>query len=273
MGKATFRPSAATGGGFLDDCDVEITEAELIDGPIYKNDPKEYLHLRLVFESEDLEKPSEQTYTLGAKARENFGIDPDSGCLITLNDHASLNENANFVKLMDSLVESGYPENVLDKADPTDFVGLKGHLAQIPQPAIREGDKPRKCLLFTSLDEDSIGAGASGSKQAKKKKSKKATKKAAKAATETAEDEGTEFTEGQATDKAMELVLSALEANGNDPVARKTLGTTIFKLCSEDEEISGIDGFRTAIVKNISNTEFLKKGPWTYDEDEEEISA
>ena len=209
--KATFRPSAATGGGFLDDCDVEVLESELVDGSIYKNDPKKYLHLRLVFDSDDLKEPSEQTYTLGGKARENFGIGED-GTLIKLNDNATLNQQANFVKLMDSLVDNGFPEDILDGADPKAFIGLKGHLSQIPQPKIRDEDKPRTCLLFTSLDVDSIGASAPTTK--KKKGRGKAKVKVEESADET------EFSDAQVTDKAMELVMQAIEVPSPPEIGR-----------------------------------------------------
>jgi hypothetical protein len=260
MGKATFRPSAATGGGFLDDSDVEIVDAKLVDGPIYRGDERKFLHLSLTLDSDDLKEPSDQTYTLGGKARENFGI--DDGQLITLNDHATLNQQANFIKLMDSLVDNGFPEDLLDQADPSAFIGLKGHVNQIPQPKIRDEDKPKTLLLFTSVDLDSI-SGAAPAKGKKKKTRGKASAKPAAAAEEE------EFSPKQVTSKAMELVLEAINANGDKPLARKKLATTIFKMCSEDVDAQPM---RTDIVQMISNTEFLEDGPWEFDQEKEEIS-
>lgn len=159
----SLRPSTfAQGGGLLDDADVEILLARFTTG--YGSNSSgagaEATTLKLVLKDGDGTE-HEQFYSCGnGFVPSETGDEATAGKeLVPVGDKTAPSGNSNMALVVNSMINAGLPEDLLDSGDISAIEGTKGHVNRIPEPKraglpAREGarkDQPRTVLVFTTI--------------------------------------------------------------------------------------------------------------------------
>lgn len=270
----SFAPSDAVEGGLpIDGATVEWTKCaiEIFD---YKG-KSEYPSCALGIDFVDAvsENAFERQY-ISIGSPDDWQPTPDGKSMTYVGGgKAGVKTNSNFMQLMASLVNAGFPEDTLKKGDITLLDGLVTRVIMVNAPKrdgmvqVRKDKKTGKEYPVQVLVVDGIDR-MPGEKKARGKakgKGKAAKKESAK--TEATESEATEVEDSEIRDRAIEIVTSILaDADGNT-ISKQQLPTAIIKAMQKDKD-------RNAVLKMVNPPEFHESDdlPWTYDADEKTLS-
>lgn len=161
-------------GGFLDDCDVEITDAETtMFDYAGKGDPTPGMMVTL--DSGELEEPSRQFYSVGRA--KDWAPNKDGTSFDAVGNREKIHESSSFAKFLAALIDAGLPKEEIGDS-VKNLIGVRGHVRQVPQPKIREDDRERTLLLFTEIHDEPEAKGKVKEKAAAKSKVEKGKAKA-----------------------------------------------------------------------------------------------
>lgn len=267
MGKISLRPSTfAQGGGLIDDADVEIVRARFTIGYGPDSTVDATTLCLTLKDTDDVEHF--QYYSCGnGFVPSETGDDETRGKELTpVGDKTAPSGSSNMAMVINSLINAGMPEDLLDSGDISAIEGVKGHVNRIPAPKrqgiVRQGknaDREQTVLVFTTVTglPGEAPKGKAGAAKAKPTATgaAKASKENVAAATEADEELVMELSGylfevlaevGDAGLKKVALVpkLFKLIPNGDTKKA-------LLALAAKDEVLGSIDGieFAGGIVK------------------------
>lgn len=145
----------AAQGGIIDDIDVEIIDAAFCQYDYQGNLDHEILALAIQYQDE-AGKTYDQYYSAGELI---YFVPSDDGSMaVPVADKQMLADSSNAWKFLASLIEVGFPVEMLESGNVKKFVGMKVHVKQHAQPKrqglIRGGknaDREPTVLLVTSI--------------------------------------------------------------------------------------------------------------------------
>lgn len=159
----SLRPSTfAAGGSLLDDVDVTFTKIRF--GLGYggqgggSGDDAVTLQATMV-DSDGTEHQGYWSCGNGFVPSETGDEAENGKMLVPIGDKTAPNGSSNFALLINSFVNAGLPEDLLDSGDITALEGTKAHVNRVPEPKrggglVRTGknaDQPRTVLLVTTI--------------------------------------------------------------------------------------------------------------------------
>lgn len=241
MGKAVgLSPATMTeGGGLLNDVDGVIKAAEVVMYDYNGKSPVESpaLHLTIEVDGED----HEQYWSVG-QARD-WAPSKDGKCIEALRGQTGLNRGSNAAILLQSFVESGFPEDSIED-DVTCFVGLDAHWIRVPAPE-RPGLKRTPREDGNTYDPQVLVINNVNALPGDKKAGKAKTGGKAKAGGG-----------GDAKAKAEEIVMELL-ADNPEGVKKSELPKAAYSALKNDP-------LRNEVAKIVFSDDFLNSGPWEY---------
>lgn len=161
MAPISLRPSTfSQGGGLIDDIDVTITRARFgfgYGGNSSAEDATTF-HLGLK-DGEGTEYVQYYGTGTGFVPNEAGSEDENGKELVAVDNKTAPSGSSNFALLINSLINAGMPEDILDSGDISAIEGLVGHVNRVPAPKRgglpkREGknaDREQTILLFTTI--------------------------------------------------------------------------------------------------------------------------
>lgn len=137
---ASLNPKTFVSGGLLDDVDVTFTNVkfEMFDYE-GKSDPAPTFSADLVTGTEDGEKPLRQHWSVGSA--ENWAPAEDGMEIIPIGKDHALRKASNFYMFVQSLLQAGVPESVLESGRVDFMEGLKAHIRRVDAP--KRGNLPQ----------------------------------------------------------------------------------------------------------------------------------
>lgn len=252
----SLKPSEAVQGGLVDDLLAEVMEATFVlwdyNGKLRDSSPAIKFNLK----NEETGEDHEQYWSVGS-ARD-WVPNEDGSALVSVGGAQALRTNSNGVLLMESIVNSGFPEDKIE-SDISLFKGMVAHFTRVAAPK-RTGltsdvDSGEKKFEATVLVVDEISRLPWEAKPKGKAATKGKAKSAAKAKAP-AKAASKDPVDDDLTEQATNFLMAAL-ASGEE-VARKELPTLAFKEFKEDPN-------RNDLVKIVFDEEFLSSGPWNYE--------
>lgn len=253
---ASLNPDHAGAGGLaIDDVDCTIKECRFVSDFDYggKVDPMP-LSLKVTFDSKEFSEPQTQHFSAGSLDRfepseDGLSAEPAEG----QDEDILLIKTTNALLFITSLTDNGFPKDKIGNTVDV-FEGTEVHVRQIPRPKMRgldrEGDAEKTILAVTKIHK---------LPWEKKTKSKAKGKAASKAKAEPEE------ASAEVSEKAVDAVMAAVETSENG-ISKKDLLVQVFKDLGKDDD-------RTEVINLIKTDDFLSTGgPWTYDEDAEQLS-
>ncbi len=246
-----LRPSGfSEGGGLLDDVNATVKEArfEIFD---YQGKGNAAPSARFTLSLEDGSEVS-QNWSCGKAT--DWTPSEDGKTLVAIGRATSLNRQSNVALLLESIVNSGFPEDRIGD-DITIFEGMEAHFVRVPAPE-RKGltkrtDAQGNVIEQTVLVVDKIIKLPWEKKASAPKGQAKAPASAPKAPARAAA-EGEDLTE-----VASAAVLEILAENP-DGVAKAQLPALLFKKLASHPK-------KAQIMQVAFKNEFLSSGSWTYD--------
>lgn len=260
-----FRPSNfSAGGGLVDDADLEVIKSRFIMTDYGgKSDSGDVLVLQLTMKDGDGTE-YEQLYSAG----NNFvpsegGSDEENGkFLVPIGDKTQPSGGSNFAFLINSMVNAGLPEDLLDSGDISVLEGLNGHWNRVPQPK-RSGlpkrqsanaDREQTILVLTSIITVPGETAPAKGKTASANKAAAAPAKAAAGRTAPAKPAADDNEE--LTAELAEILIGAMAEAGVDSVKKVQVVQMVFKaakdnpnktklvaLAGKPDVLSALDGF------------------------------
>src|SRR5258708_928208 len=139
----------------IDDIDVEIADAAFVSWDYNGNIDHEVLALGIQY-TDDNGKQYDQYYSAGELTF--FVPSDDGGMAVPVADKQMLSDSTNAAKFLLSLLECGFPEEILAAGNVKALVGMKLHVKQQAQP-VRQGlirggknaDRPPHVLLCSAI--------------------------------------------------------------------------------------------------------------------------
>jgi len=246
-----LRPSGfSEGGGLLDDVNATVKEArfEIFD---YQGKGNAAPSARFTLSLEDGSEVS-QNWSCGKAT--DWTPSEDGKTLVAIGRATSLNRQSNVALLLESIVNSGFPEDKIGD-DISIFEGMEAHFVRVPAPE-RKGltkrtDAQGNVIEQTVLVVDKIIKLPWEKKASAPKGQAKAPASAPKAPARAAA-EGEDLTE-----VASAAVLEILAENP-DGVAKAQLPALLFKKLASHPK-------KAQIMQVAFKNEFLSSGSWTYD--------
>lgn len=138
------------GSGLFDDCDLEIAKILLTKEPPdnYQASGNPIFAIVTFNDLTDGLSPEDrlksQSYSLGAKAGDDFTIDASGAALIPSNDTAQVRKGTKFTTFTAALQSSGVPMPMLQSGDLAKLVGIKGRFKRIADPVRNFGDSEER---------------------------------------------------------------------------------------------------------------------------------
>jgi len=247
----SFDPETFTGGGFLDDVDVEIIDAEVVT---YDFEQKAAMAccLAVTFKQDGYDEPGRpQYYKIGPV--DKFAPSADGSGFVTLGTTTGMNRQAKAALFMAALKNVGFDMTKLAKG-VKGLIGVRGHLNTITLPPFKLPDgttkSDDKVTVFSKLGEDAPAKPAGGKKAAPAAAKAKAAPAAA--AAPQADDAVSEAAEAAILNKVAE-----------GPVAKSSLASLLFNVIKDP-------ALRNPAVKLANNEAWLSDDarPWKYDQGE-----
>lgn len=135
----SLRPSTFIQGGLIDDLDAEIIRARFVsyDFEGKSSDGAKLCALLLLKDADGNEYP--QYFSAGdlqyfVPSEDPKNADLNGITIVTVGDKTALNGSTNTALMLSSLVQAGFPEDMLDGGDLRVLEGLVGHWNRVPQP-------------------------------------------------------------------------------------------------------------------------------------------
>jgi hypothetical protein len=256
----SFNPDDMVAGGLLDDVDVTVLSARAAIYDFNGTVPGGVTCIALTMATDDGEKHVEY---LSAADTKNFVPSNDGKQLVQTGEKAALNNNTKFAQFLMSLIDAGYPKNLIGD-DFSTLDGLKVHIKRaeapkswgnLPRQARPDGGQQRDptTLKVTKLiampGEKKAGTGAkqaAGKTQTQTQAAK--PNGGAGAPTSAPPASGT----GISDDRIFELIQKALEQNGGQPMDIATLAPAVFAVAETTE--------KKAAVKRLNDSKLLVAG-------------
>lgn len=246
----SLSPDDATQGGLIDDIDVEIIDAATCEWDYNGQQPA---GPALAVQFQDPNGQTHDQYYSAGKA-EDWSPSEDGRGFVAVSGKTGFNNSTNLMKFFTSMVEAGFPKELLSAGDVKCIIGTKAHVNQVVQERkglIRTGknaDRPSTALLVTKIhslpgaDTKGLGKVAGKSPAATVAKGGKPNGKAAT----TASSDNTEM------DAAIvEALLGALGEAG-DALPKKAMVQVVFKAFTDDTKL------RNKAIARVNSAEFLK---------------
>lgn len=243
----------ATGGGLLDDADVEIMDAAFLlwdyngsqpQGPalgvtmrVLEGGKHKVAEDKVKFESgfED----HDQYYTAGKI--EFFVPNEDGTGLVPAGDKTAITQSCNTAVFLASLVNVGLPESVLASGNIKDLIGTRLHVNRIEQEARKQGknstftgdvNKKHEILVATKLislpgEAPKAATGLSKAGPSKVTSAKPAASSTPATTASNGVPAGFDPTD-PLHEKAQAWLLEVLMESGDEGIARKEVGAKIF---------------------------------------------
>jgi hypothetical protein len=235
---------AKHGGGLISDLDLTVVESKfsLFD---YggKGTPTPALMLSL---EDDDKNMHEQAWSAGSARMWLPGEDGDE--LVQTGTETQLSDSCNMMFMLQSLVNAGFPKNLLASGKASVLKGLKAHWERVPAPArpgLKQEPRPegREATILTVTKIISLpGEKAKGGKAAAGK---------AAVGSKKAEESG-----GDLEGKAVEFVMAELTKAGDGGLPKSKLATNVFNANKKDGDIQ-------KIAAMIYKDDFHAGKPWT----------
>jgi hypothetical protein len=150
QGYASMDPETfSQGGGLFDDVDAIVTEAKFTAEPPEGYNPEgNPLFFVLGLHIDGMDEPVSQSYSMGAKAGDNFEISEDGLGLIPNGPASKLGASSKFGLFMGALKTEGFPIADLSGENGMGaLVGLRAHFNRMPDPerkGLKTGGKEKK---------------------------------------------------------------------------------------------------------------------------------
>ena len=244
-----LRPSGfSEGGGLLDDVNATVKKArfEIFD---YQGKGNAVPSCRFDLQLEDGSEVS-QNWSCGKAT--DWQPSEDGKTLVAIGRATSLNRQSNVALLLESIVNSGFPEDRIGD-DITIFEGMEAHFVRVPAPE-RKGLTKRTDAQGNVIEQTVLVA----DKIIKLPWEKKASAPKALAKAPASAPKKAPAAEGEdLTEVASAAVLEILAENP-DGVAKAQLPALLFKKLASHPK-------KAQIMQVAFKGEFLSSGSWTYD--------
>jgi len=137
----SFDPDSFTGGGFLDDVDVEITDAEVVSYD-YEGKAAMACCLAVTFKQDGFDEAGRpQYYKIGPL--DKFAPSADGTGFVTVGSATGMNRQAKAALFMAALKSAGFDMGKLAKG-VKGLIGVRGHLNTITLPPFKLPDGTTK---------------------------------------------------------------------------------------------------------------------------------
>ncbi len=260
----SLRPSSfVTGGGLIDDADLQVKKAIFANWQYPGTSVVTIAAILTLLADDDTEY--EQTYTCGDP--KNFTPSPDGKRLVAVGQATGLADSTNMAAYLNSLIAAGFPEDRLSE-DISTLEGLYAHWRRVPQ-AQRAGlannrkeankDREQTVLIVSEIKnlpwEASKRAGAAGSNGATPARAAapRAARVAAPAAVTTPEPEAASETDGSVADICQAFIEEAI-AEPPFEISAKELAQNGYKKFNAEKH-----PLKTQISKALFDAGFLRE--------------
>jgi hypothetical protein len=252
----SFDPQDHTVGGFLDDADVSITKAEVVEFD-YAGQQDAVCAVAINFRPDTAETDEDERteyYRIGPLSK--FTPSADRNKYVPVGSATHMNRNSKASLFMAALKDKGFPMAKLNTDGLAALVGLHCHVNQVPMPEMKGIDKKDlKILIVTKiLDTPAPAAGAGGGKK-RGPKAAAAPAAAAPATPVSTAPAAAAAVEG-AEDEAVSTILTVLSEKGGK-ANKSLLPGEVFRRVTDTKQ-------RNAIIQLISNAAWIGGAdrPW-----------
>lgn len=257
--EASFAPKDFVAGGLIGDIDVEIESACFTDEP-----PPEYGESALFLRADLKDLATGEVYTqywsAGKKALDSFNISADGYRAIPKSGEARFIRGSKFHTFVQSLVDAGFPEGKCNSL--SNLLRLQMHVIQKAdeaRPGMRQREEDRDRPRTTLICERILKMPG--------EKSKPAAKKVASPAAPAAGEENGEAENQDLSAVAVEKLTAVISAG---PAEGTKIHTARAKVFQQAQKLGAED--RTAILKMVSDPEWLAENGFAYDDSTKLIS-
>ncbi len=149
----SLSPDDATQGGLIDDIDVEVIDAATCEWDYNGQQPA---GPAVAIQFQDPNGATHDQYYSAGKAEDWAPTESGEG-FVAVSGKTGFNNSTNLMKFFTSLVEAGFPKEILAQGNVKAIIGLKCHVNQVVQERkglIRTGknaDRPTTCLLVSKI--------------------------------------------------------------------------------------------------------------------------
>jgi len=168
----SFDPQDHTAGGFLDDADVSIVKAEVVEFD-YAGQQDAVCAVAVTFRPDTAESDEEERteyYRIGPLSK--FTPSADRTKYVPVGSATHMNRNSKASLFMAALKDKGFAMSKLNTEGLAALAGLHCHVNQVPMPEMKGIDKKDlKILIVTKILDTPVPAAAAGG--GTKKSSKK----------------------------------------------------------------------------------------------------
>ena len=250
-----FAPSTfVEGQGLIDDVDVTIKEARIVNWDYNGSVPVPVPALKLSMEVDGLEGEQEQYWSMGKGT--DWQPNEDGTQLVAVGKSTGITSSSNMGIFMTSLVNAGFPENKI--TDDIRFLeGLKAHMVRVPAPK-RGGTTPKAPRADGRVFEQTIlTVGTILQQPGEKAKAKPATGKPSVAGTTVkAAPVATAATSDDVDERCSEVLMEILSENPDGVAKAKIPGLAMPKIKA--------DVNKNKIITRLFQEDFLNSGAWDY---------
>lgn len=254
----SFDPTDFTAGGFLDDVDVTVVDAEVVEYDFEGKAAEVSCCLAVTFKADDADEPSRPQYYKIGPLTKYAPNSSKTGYVSVSGAGGAMNKNAKAAHFMAALKNVGFDFAAFKTAGVRGLIGTRLHLTTVTLPAFTLRDGTVKSDDKVTVPTKLLEAAATGKKAATGgKRAAGAGKKADAAPAEAAESGG-----GSAADEAaVEAILGKLAEAGT--LAKSSLPSLMFQSIKDAAS-------RNAAVKLVTQDAWLgsEDRPWSYDKGE-----
>jgi hypothetical protein len=238
--RVSMNPETFTAGGLINDIDVTITQAGTtvwdMNGAVDPSTP----FLAVEF-TDDNGAAHQQYYSAGKP--EDWEPDDEQAGFISKSGKTSINSGTNLGMFIASLVEFGFPKELLDEGDLRVIAGTRCHVIQKAlerQGLVRTGknaSRPSTVLLVSKIHELPGNGAGKPSASAKPTIGKAATTTTTKAAGGKPNGAAAHTTAAAATDEMDDDIVNALRAglpSDGTPVAIKEVPKIVYQYFNDN---------------------------------------
>jgi hypothetical protein len=250
----SLSPDDFTQGGLIDDIDVEIIDAASCE---WDYNGQQAAGPALAVQFQDPNGQTHDQYYSAGKA-EDWSPSEDGHGFISVSGKTTVNTSSNLAKLFASMVEAGFPKELLASGDVKVIIGTKCHVNQVAQERkglIRTGknaDRPSTTLLVTKIH--SL-PGADTKSPAKAAGKATTTTKAAGGKANGAAAATTAASGNADMDEAIVGALIAALGEADGPLPKKAMVQVVFKAFDADANLKGL---RNKAIARVNAADFLK---------------
>lgn len=249
----SFLPEDFTEGGYFDDKDCGIVNAEVVEFDYAgKGDPICALAVTLREDGNDDDADDRvEYYKIGELSK--FTPSADRKNYIPTGSSSSMNKGAKAALFLKALKEAGFEMSKLAKGIDG-LIGVRGHVNLVPMPEMKGIDKKDlKILIFTKLNDAAPAAKAGGKAKASSKKADAPVEQKVASPAAASSVEGAE-------ERAVGVILELIAEKGGK-VSKAAIPQAMFAAIKDNAPV------RNAAIALTSKVDWLSSPdrPWSYE--------